>query len=219
MLIQKTAIVNIVNLDFNIPFMLNFIICMLKSLTFGSLRKKISNRFLDILDRRDGDSVTHAMHDVLMSGFAMMFFQDGALLQFQRRLENAIHKNNLRTLFDVESIPKDTQMRELIDEVEPEAIEPLFDDFFRILQRGKRLERYRVLKDYYLITIDASGYFSSNNISCEGCLKKESKKGVVRYEHQILQGALMKPGIKQVIPLAPEEIRNSDGQDKQDCET
>src|SRR3989337_913578 len=127
MLIQKIAIVNIVNLDFNIPFMLNFIMCMLKSLTFGSLRKKISNRFLDILDWRNGDSVTHAMHDVLMSGFAMMFFQDRALLQFQRRLENAIHKNNLRTLFNVESIPKDTQMRELIDEVEPEAIEPLFD--------------------------------------------------------------------------------------------
>ena len=28
----------------------------------------------------------------------------------------------------------------------------------------------------------------------------------------------MKPDIKQVIPLAPEEIRNTDGQEKQDCE-
>ena len=72
--------------------------------------------------------------------------------------------------------------------------------------------------DYYLITIDASGYFSSNKICCEGCLKKESKKGVVRYEHQIVQAALMKPGRKEVIPLAPEEIRNSDGYKKQDCE-
>lgn len=192
--------------------------CMQKSLRFGSLRKIISNRFLDIIDWRDSDKVTYIMHDVLMSGFAMMFFQDSSLLQFQRRLESSIQKNNLKTLFNVQSIPQDTQMRDIIDEVEPKAIEVLFDDFFRVLQRGKRLERFQVLKDYYLITIDASGYFSSNKICCDGCLTKESKKGAIRYEHQILQGALMKPDIKQVIPLAPEEIRNTDGQEKQDCE-
>jgi hypothetical protein len=28
----------------------------------------------------------------------------------------------------------------------------------------------------------------------------------------------MKPGMRQVIPLAPEEVRNTDGKEKQDCE-
>jgi len=49
-------------------------------------------------------------------------------------------------------------------------------------------------------------------------LEKGSKKGNKRYEHQIVQAALMCPGKKQVFPLAPEEVKNTDGRDKQDCE-
>ncbi len=192
--------------------------CMQKPLSFGSLRKILSERFFNLPDHRDTEEINYPLHDVLMSGFAMMFFQDRSMLQFQKRLEDEIQQNNLRTLFHVEGIPKDTQMRDVTDEVEPFELEPLFDDFFRLLQRGKRLESYRILGDYYLITIDGSGYFSSPKICCDGCLKKESKNGAVRYEHQILQAALMKPGRRQVIPLAPEEIRNTDGHKKQDCE-
>ena len=77
----------------------------------------------------------------------------------------------------MESIPKDSQMREVIDEVESQELEPLFEDFFRPLQRGKHLEGYRVLKDYHVISVDGSGYFSSDKIHCSGCLKKETKKG------------------------------------------
>jgi hypothetical protein len=158
------------------------------------------------------------VHDVLMSGFAMMFYQDSSLLQFQERLEEAIHKNNLQTLFRVISIPKDSQMREVIDEVESREIEPLFEEFFRPLQRGKHLEQYRVFKDYYVVSMDGSEYFSSDKIHCSGCLKKETKKGKIWYEHQIVQAALMHPGKRQVFPLVSEEVKNTDGRDKQDCE-
>ena len=34
----------------------------------------------------------------------------------------------------------------------------------------------------------------------------------------MLQAAIVKPGMSQVIPLMPEEIRNTDGTNKQDCE-
>ena len=54
-------------------------------------------------------------------------------------------------MFQVESIPRDSQMREVIDEVESREIEPLFEDFLRPLQRGKHLEEYRVFGDYYVI--------------------------------------------------------------------
>jgi hypothetical protein len=154
-----------------------------------------------------------------MSGFAMMYFQDPSILQFQKRLDDKIHNNNLRTLFQVQSIPKDSQMKEVIDEVDSSELEPVFEDWFRSLQRGKHLEQYRFLGDYYLVSFDGSGYFSSDKICCPGCLKKESKKGKIRYEHQIVQAALMNPDIRQVIPLAPEAVRNTDGTDKQDCET
>jgi hypothetical protein len=37
----------------------------------------------------------------LMSGFAMMFFQDPSLLTFQQRLQDGINKNNLTTMFAI----------------------------------------------------------------------------------------------------------------------
>ena len=153
-----------------------------------------------------------------MSAFAMMYFQDPSILQFQKRLEDGIHNNNLKTLFQVESIPKDSQMKEVIDAVDSKELEPVFEDFFMALQRGKHLEQYRFLGDYYLISMDGTGYFSSDKINCPGCLRKESKKGKVRYEHQIVQAALMHPEMRQVIPLAPEAVKNTDGSKKQDCE-
>ena len=72
-----------------------------------------------------------------MGGFAMMFFQDPSLLPFQQRMEDEARMNTLATLFRIQSIPKDTRMREVIDEVDPEEIMPLFDDFFRPLQMRK----------------------------------------------------------------------------------
>ena len=179
----------------------------------------LSERFRLIADGRQEAKTSHSMHDVCMSAFAMMFFQDPSLLQFQRRMEEEAHGNNLKTLFHVESIPKDSQMKDALDEVDPEEIAPLFDDFFRPLQRGKHLEQYQVLDGRYIVAIDGSQYFSSEKISCPGCLIREDKKGKVRYSHQIVQAAIMNPNMRQVIPLAPEEVKNVDGKEKQDCET
>lgn len=178
----------------------------------------LSERFRLIEDSRQGAKTSHSMHDVCMSAFAMMFFQDPSLLQFQKRMEEEAHSTNLKTLFHVKSIPKDTQMGEVLDVVDPEQIVPLFDDFFRPLQRGKCLEQYQIL-GRYVAAIDGSQYFTSENISCPGCLIKEGKKGKVRYSHQIVQAAIMNPNMRQVIPFPPEEVKNVDGKDKQDCET
>jgi len=179
----------------------------------------LSERFRLIPDGRQEAKTSHSMHDICMSAFAMMFFQDPSLLQFQRKMEEEAHSNNLKTLFHVESIPKDTQMKDALDEVDPEQIAPLFDDFFRPLQRGKHLEQYQVLDGRYIVAVDGSQYFGSDNVSCPGCLIREDRKGKVRYSHQIVQAAIMNPSMRQVIPLAPEEVKNVDGKEKQDCET
>lgn len=178
----------------------------------------ISDCLQSISEHREEKKIRHSIDDVFMSGVAMMFFQDPSILQFQKRLEDGIHNNNLKTLFQVQSIPKDSQMKEVIDAVESRELEPVFEDFFMAIQRGKHLEQYRFLDGYYLISMDGTGYFSSDKISCPGCLRKESKKGKVRYEHQIVQAALMHPDMRQVIPLAPEAVKNTDGNKKQDCE-
>ena len=189
-----------------------------KHLSFNALRRVLSDRFNQIDDLRQNAKFDYPLHDCLMSGFAMMFFQDPSLLCFQQRIQDLMERNNLGTVFNVGTIPKDTQMREALDPIEPEAIAPVFSDFLLRLQRGKQLVQYQFIDDMYLISMDGSQYFSSEKIHCPGCLVTESKNGNLRYHHQILQPAMVHPDRRQVLPLAPVQISNRDGTDKQDCE-
>ena len=189
-----------------------------KHLSFNALRRVLSDRFNQIDDLRQNAKFDYPLHDCLMSGFAMMFFQDPSLLCFQQRIQDLMERNNLGTVFNFGTIPKDTQMREALDPIEPEAIAPVFSDFLLRLQRGKQLVQYQFIDDMYLISMDGSQYFSSEKIHCPGCLVTESKNGNLRYHHQILQPAMVHPDRRQVLPLAPVQISNRDGTDKQDCE-
>jgi len=189
-----------------------------KHLSFSALRTKMSEVFSDIPDQRQQKKTAISLHDALMSGFACMHFQDPSLLQFQKRLEDAQHQNNMRTLFGVNNIPSDTQMRDIIDEVSSEHFRPLFKDYYLRLQRGKHLEQYQIFPGMYYCPMDGSEYYSSKDISCKQCLTKEHKKGEITYSHQILQGGIAHPNCSEVIPFMPEQICNTDGDTKQDCE-
>lgn len=189
-----------------------------KHLSFKGLMKQLSERLFEMKDSRQKGKVKYSLHDCFMSGFAMMYFQDPSLLEFQRQMQQTINLNNLETMFHVTAIPGDSQLRDVLDKSPSHILEKVFCDYFRQLQRGKHLEGYQFLPGKYLITLDGSQYFSSEKICCPGCLVKSSHKGEVRYSHQILQTALVHPDYKPVIPLAPEQIQNTDGADKQDCE-
>ena len=146
-----------------------------KHLQFNALRQSLSEHFLAIKDLRQQSKLDHQLHDCLMSGFAMMFFQDPSILEFQRRLEEKSRFSNLSSVFQVKSVPKDNQMRETLDYVDSQDLFPIFSDWLHRLQRGKHLTQYRFLDRYYLVPIDGSQYFSSTKIHCPGCLHKTSK--------------------------------------------
>jgi len=188
-----------------------------KHLGFTGLRRTIAKHFLQVNDRRQIGRVDFSVHDCLMSGFAMMFFQDPSMLSFQRRTTNSAQLENLKAIFSIRSIPKETQMRDVLDSVSLSVFDPIFVDLLSALQRGKHLADYRFLGSNYLIAIDGSEYFSSEAIHCPSCLRKEARKGC-RYHHQILQSVIVHPDKRQVLPLSPEPIRNTDGSKKQDCE-
>lgn len=188
-----------------------------KHLSFDSLREGLSKSFNQISDYRTRQS-TYSIHDTLMSGFAMMYFQEPSLLQFQKSLEESHGNNNLHSIFKVHKTPQESQMREITDQVGRENFRPIFKDFLLRLQRGKHLREYQLFPNLHLISLDGSQYFHSKNLHCSGCLEKNHRSGDVSYSHQIIQAAIMHPDQKQVLPLMPEEIRNEDGHKKQDCE-
>lgn len=178
----------------------------------------MSEHFKMLEDKRQNGKVDHSLHDCCMSAFAMMFFQDPSMLEFQRKLQNIRHSNNLKTIFDVKSIPRSTQLKEVVDQVPSTDIEPLFHHFFNRVQRGKHLEQFRYIDGKYIVAIDGTQYFESESISCPCCLTKTMKNGNKLYYHQVVAATIVRPGLRQVIPLAPEPIKNTDGNAKQDCE-
>jgi hypothetical protein len=189
-----------------------------KHLNFTSLRKKASEIFSSVPDWRQKNKISISIHDAMMSGLACMYFQDPSLLQFQIRMQEDQHRNNLNVLFGVENIPKETQMREIIDGVSSEYFRPIFRDYYLRLQRGKHLEQFQIFPGVYYFPVDGSQFFGSKDIHCEQCLTKEYQNGSTNYSHQVLQGGIAHPDCSEVIPFMPEQIVNTDGTTKQDCE-
>ena len=186
-----------------------------KHLSMDALCLLVRSEFEKILDHRRQETVCIPLADALMSGFAVFSLKDPSLLAFDKRRKDA----NMKQLFGIGQIPSDTQMREILDGVDPEDLRPLFGDIFRELQRGKALEPFLFHEDCYLLSLDGTGYFSSQNIHCDCCLHKVNKTtGEVTYAHQMLGVAIVHPDFKEVIPLAPEPIINQDGDNKNDCE-
>ena len=91
-----------------------------------------------------------------MSGFAMFSLKDPSLLAFEaRQSENT----NLKPIYKINNVLCDTQMRTILDEVDPADIEPSFNHIFHKLQCGKVLEPMVFMNGCYLISIDGTGYF------------------------------------------------------------
>jgi len=186
-----------------------------KHLSASGLFALVRSRFEKVTDHRTGD-VEIALADALMSAFAMFSLKDPSLLAFDERREQ---DGNLKRIYKLESVPCDTQMRTILDDVEPHEVKPVFKDVFRQAQRGKVLEKFVFMDDYYLLSLDGTGYFSSKKIHCDSCLERvNSKTGEVTYHHQLLGAAIVHPDQKAVIPLAPEPIIKQDGETKNDCE-
>jgi hypothetical protein len=186
-----------------------------KDLSGDALFGLVRAGFQDVPDARSGE-VGISLGDALMSAFAMFSLKDPSLLAFDDRRRDP--NDNFRTIYGIDRAPSDTQMRAILDPVDPHVMRPLFRSVWRRLQRGKALEPFVYWDGYYLVSLDGTTYFSSTKVHCSSCLEKHHRGGGVTYAHQLLGATLVHPDLKEVIPLAPEPIINQDGHTKNDCE-
>ncbi len=161
----------------------------------------------------------YSWQDCVMSGLAIFGFKCPSLLQFEKKLaEEKGVRRNLRTLYHVEKAPSDTCLRERLDILSPNQLRRSFKTVFACLQRGKMLESYRYLENYYIISLDGTGQYASEHVHCKNCCEKHHRDNSVTYYHHMLGAALVHPEHNVVIPFAPEPIVKGDGDTKNDCE-
>lgn len=162
--------------------------------------------------------------DCLMSCLAMFSLKKQSLLQFDRHVRqgNDILHNNIKTLYNINRIPCDTQMRTRLDGLPLYMLHGAYREIISSLQRSKRLENWKFMNEYYVISVDGTEFFSSREVFCEHCCtkvyNKEKKDEYTIYNHQMVVGSIVHPNMRQVLPIGFEPIIRSDGEKKNDCE-
>lgn len=198
----------------------------LKSLTLEAIVDLLATTFGAVDETRGPEQLRYPLHDTLMSGFALMFFQHPSLLQFQRAMAKKRQRCNLQTIFGVQEIPSDTQMREILDGVEPEALRGVLPQLWEKVRRAGWGGRFTTTLPsgqhqgtYYTVALDGSEYFRSTTIQCPHCLRQTDPQGRVHYSHKIVGATVVRAGSHQVLPLDVEEVRNATAKSApQDCE-
>ena len=197
----------------------------LETLTFEAIISLLQTDFRLLDAQGENRRIEYRLSDILMSGFGMFFFQEPSLLQYQERLLKKKGRCNLHSMFGVSDVPKDSQMRERLDEVEPERVRAVLPRLFERVRRSgwvtdwkNEISQGRDAGSYYVMALDGTDYFSSEAINCPQCLVRRDKSEAVHYRHTVVAGTLVKAGSHRIWPLDAEVCRPQDGSEKQDCE-
>lgn len=168
--------------------------------------------------RKPSNNTKYRVVDGILSAFAVFFMQSSSFLAHQRLLQGKQGRSNVESLFQVEEIPSDPQIRNLVDPLSSRYFQ---EDFWYLLDKLKeqqRLLQFRNELGTYAVAMDGVNFFSSEKISCLQCLKRKDRSGVEHFYHSAITPVFVKPGQSQVLPLPPEFIVPQDGSEKQDCE-
>jgi hypothetical protein len=191
---------------------------MTEELAFDHLVERM-HHYIDYLpDHRSGTNTSYSIKDAALGAFAVFFNQSGSFLAHQKAMETRKGKSNAGSLFGIEKVPCDNQIRSILDPITPRYLYPIFDEVLQGLEQAGQLDPFRVLNGQLLISLDGVTYFSSKNIHCPSCQHRTTAKGETHYYHTAITPVIVSPNRSQVISLVPEYIVPQDGTEKQDCE-
>ncbi len=170
-------------------------------------------------DQRIGRNTSYAMADFALAAFAPFFMQSPSFLAHQRHLETARGRSNCQTLFGIDKIPGDSQVRAMLDPIEPAQFFPVFADVVAVLRESGGLQDMQVLGGHTLIALDGTEFHCSDKIQCPNCSHRQRGRKGTEYFHTLLAATIVAPGHNRAIPLEPAFVAPQDGHEKQDCES
>ena len=110
--------------------------------TATTLIARIRTAFREFPDeRRGGNRQRYTVDDAALSAFSVFFTQSPSFLDYQRRMQRRLGRNNAQSLFGVHQIPSDNQIRNLLDPVPPETLFPVVAEISEGLYHGGYLNR------------------------------------------------------------------------------
>jgi len=186
-----------------------------EKITFDDLMGTLSEEFAQLPDHRRANS-SYDLADVLRSAFAMFSLKSPSLLAFKELTRQ--EEKNLKAIYQIRSIPSDTQMRTTLDPLSPAPLRTLFAKLFHKLSEAGVIKQYEYWKGQLVISIDGVEHFCSTNVHCNHCTIRAHRNGETSYHHAGLAAVLVHPDQEEVFTLDFEPILNADGSKKNDCE-
>ena len=189
---------------------------MHKPILFAQLRAIMTTAVRGWVDKRSSPNRLYTPSDAGLAAFSAFFMQLPSFLAYQRLMQQQRGRNNAQSMFGVQRIPSDPEMRNLLD---PVAVADVREPFWAILAL---LDEAGYLADYCyagdtLLSLDGTGHFGSQKIHCDQC-STAVHGDTTYYAHTVLVPALVQPGKPEILVLEPEFITPQDGAKKQDCE-
>jgi hypothetical protein len=189
-----------------------------EGISLDQLLGPLFEQFQQLPDHRRGQNKQYQIADAAKGAFAVFFTQSPSFLAHQQAMQQTKGRSNAESLFQIDEIPSDNQIRTLLDPISPRQLFGVFDMVYQQLEQAGELADYRVLGNQLLISLDGLSYFSSKKIQCQNCLHRTTSNDETTYYHTAITPVVVCPGRSQVLCLAPEFIMPQDGQEKQDCE-
>jgi hypothetical protein len=133
-------------------------------------------------------------------------------------MQQAQRRNNAQSIFGLQEIPSDNQIRTLLDPIAPGLFYPVFSSPFEHLEKAGYLKGYRFFEGCLLVPLKGTEYFRSSKIHCSHCSVTHPTHGQVSYSHKVLTPVVVALGNPKVLALEPEFIGPKARAEKQDCE-
>src|SRR6266571_456934 len=155
---------------------------MTRPLSFDHLQAILRQHTAGLPDvRKPSPNTRYTIQNAALGAFGIFFMQSPSFLEYQRQLNQRQGHDNAQTLFGVEPIPCDNQIRTLLDPIAPSYFTPVFFEVFAHLEQQHLLDPFRVLDQQLLVSLDGTQYFSSKTLHCQNCLTRQLSNGQTLY--------------------------------------
>ncbi len=101
-----------------------------QQLSFDSMVKCLRSTMAGFPDIRTGSNCHYSIEDAALGAFSIFFTQSPSFLAFQSDMQKNKGISNAQTLFNMDEIPSDNHIRNLMDEVPPSEAYPMFHYVF-----------------------------------------------------------------------------------------
>lgn len=148
----------------------------------------------------------------------------GSCRQIRDRFWTPTFLSNLKQLTgeNFDKVPHQDTLSYLVKKLKPEELSHIRYQIMQGLIRSKALVDWRLMDKWYLISVDGTGYLKfkekKRHEKCDKCMTRKLNDGKTLYHHPVLEAKLVTAN-GFALSVGTEFMENTDGNEKQDCET